>query len=375
MKTKKTSAKTPANKTLKTSKKPVKIMKTNKISSTPITIYQEEKSSKLFENSKEILLAAVCILVIFYVALMASMPRKEAITQMNGDLAKSEQRTGSQTVSLTILPSGETQMSQATSGTQQKPVVSSVQTNNAMGMMGMGGPNSTIEAGKQFVFKIDKFQKLATQPLKFNLYDEKGKEITPDYLETQHDYKAHFILVSADLRSYQHLHPEYKNNVWNVSANMTSQGTYYAYVDIKPLKGDAIVLRKALTVRAATDTKTIKYPGLTPKLTAISKDVTAVASPDPSVLNRPTAISFALTRGGKAVNDLKPYLAAFGHVVVLKQGSPEVYMHLHPNNIDDESKAVIPFSATFTSAGRYTAFAEFKIGKDVLTFPITFDVP
>jgi hypothetical protein len=372
MKMKKPSTKTTPNKTSKSVKKPVKIMKTNKISSTPITIYQEEKSSKLFENSKEILLAAVCILVIFYVALMASMPRKEAMDQMNGEQAKSEQRTGNQTVSLTILPPGGTQMSQAVSGTQQTQVVPNVPHNDSMAM---GGPDASVDAGKLFVFKIDKFQKLATQPLKFNLYDEKGAEITPDYLETQHDYKAHFVLVSADLRSYQHLHPEYKNNVWNVSANMSAQGTYYAYVDIKPLKGDAIVLRKELTVRTATDKKTVKYPGLTPKLTAIAKDVTAVASPDPSVLNRPTTISFALTRGGKAVNDLKPYLAAFGHVVVLKQGSPEIYMHLHPGTVADESKGVIPFTATFTTAGRYTAFAEFKIGKDVLTFPITFDVP
>lgn len=350
-------------------------MKTNKISSTPITIYQEEKSSKLFENSKEILLAAVCILVIFYVALMASMPRKEAMDQMNSDQAKSEQRTGNQTVSLTILPPGGTQMSQAVSGTQPTQIASNVPHNDSMGMMGMGGSDSSVDAGKRFVFKIDKFQKLATQPLKFNLYDENGTEITPDYLETRHDYKTHFVLVSADLRSYQHLHPEYKNNVWNVSANMSTQGTYYAYVDIKPLKGDAVVLRKELTVRTATDKKTIKYPGLTPKLTAIAKDVTAVVSPDPSILNHATSLSFALTRGGKAVNDLKPYLAAFGHVVVLKQGSPEIYMHLHPGTVADESKGVIPFTATFTTAGRYTAFAEFKIGKDVLTFPITFDVP
>lgn len=347
-------------------------MKTNKISSTPITIYQEEKSSKLFENSKEILLAAVCVLVIFYVALMASMPRKEVVDQMKNGQVANEQRTGDQTVSLTILPEGSTQMTQAVSGTQQKPAVSTKPHNE---MVAAGGPDSTVEAGKRLVFKIDKFQKLATQPLKFNLYDEKGVEITPDYLETQHDYKAHFVLVSADLRSYQHLHPEYRNSVWNVSANMSQPGSYFAYVDIKPVKGDAVVLRKELVVRTATNLKDVKYPGLTKDLKAIVKDVTAVASPDPSALNRPSNINFALTRGGKAVNDLKPYLAAFGHVVVLKQGAPELYLHLHPGNIVDETKAIVPFTATFSSAGRYTAFAEFKIGKDVLTFPITFDVP
>jgi len=347
-------------------------MKTSKITSTPITIYQEPKSPRVFENSKEILLAVVCILVIFYVALMASMPRKEAMDQMNGEL-KSEQRTGDQSISLTILPTGSTQMTQAVATTQQPKPTSNVASVTIMNGMTMS--NMTVSDAKRLVFKIDKFQKLAVQPLKFNLYDTAGKEITPDYLETQHDYKVHFILVSADLRQFQHLHPDYKNKTWNVSANMTSAGSYYAYVDIKPLKGDDVVLRKELVVRAPSVAKDIKYPGLTPKLMAIAKDVSATMAPDPSILNHDTPVTFTLTRGGKAVTDLQPYLAAFGHVVVFKQGTPDVYMHLHPGTITDETKGVVPFTMNVPSNGRYTAFAEFKIGKDVLTFPVTFDVP
>lgn len=230
-----------------------------------------------------------------------------------------------------------------------------------------------VPAGNRVKFKIALFQKLAVQPLKFNIYDEKGAEIKPDYLKIEHEQKVHFILASANLKEYQHLHPEYKNGVWNVSANMPTPGTYYAYVNIVPIKGGPVVLRSDLIVREPTKGE-IKYPGLTPDLFAITDGYKAQLEINGAETLDEKRLTFALTRDGAAVSDIKPYLGAFGHVILLRHGTPDTLVHLHPYFTTDETKGSLVFWAHVSKPGRYTAFAEFKINERIRLFPLTFDV-
>ncbi len=228
-----------------------------------------------------------------------------------------------------------------------------------------------VPAGTRVKFKIEKFQKLATQPLKFNVYDEKGKELTPDLLQTSHEKKLHFVLVSSDLKDYLHLHPVYAAGVWNVSAPMTKPGTYYAYIDVTPIQGNPIVLKKDLIVREAS-TENILYPGLTPDTFALNNGYKAQVKIE-TTMSGQTIFSYQITKEGKPIK-LEPYLESFAHVVVLKHKASEVYIHLHPLLTSEPSNGIVELAGDLDS-GNYTAFAEVKIAGKVLLFPITFNIP
>jgi hypothetical protein len=74
------------------------------------------------------------------------------------------------------------------------------------------------------------------------------------------------------------------------------------------------------------------------------------------------------------VTDLQPYLAAYGHLVVLRQGDL-AYLHVHPDGEpgDGRTKAGpnIVFYAEVPSAGTYRLYLDFKHGDVVRTAEFT----
>lgn len=319
----------------------------------PMKILAPKKDSMFINNT--FLAAAGLIIVIIFVAILATKADKNA--QSNQAAGNSNVRSGQQIAKINILPADGSNPAQSGAGSQ-------------MGEMNL---SDSLPAGNHVKFRIDHFEKLALQPLKFNLYDDKGKELTPDLLQTVHEKKIHLIIVSANLREYQHLHPNYFNGVWNVNAKLPNVGTYYAYADFSPIKGAAGIYRSKLVVKAET-TGQINYPGTTPDAVAIIDGYKVRMSANALIANQSNKLSFSITKDGKVVTNLKPYLGAWGHVVVMRQGDPISYMHLHSATTTDETVSTVDFVATFPAAGKYTAFAEFSFGGKIVLFPVTFVV-
>ena len=231
---------------------------------------------------------------------------------------------------------------------------------------------ASVPAGGRVKFKIDNFKKLALQPLEFEVFDETGKAYTPTDLKIVHEMDMHFFVVSSTLRDYQHLHPTFSNGKWKVLANIPNPGTYYAYVDIAPVKGEPVVLRSTLIAQKGT-TGNSTYPGPTPDLFAITKGFKVQLALDQAVALQQSILSYTVTLNGKPVA-LSNYLGALGHVVIMRESSADSFMHVHPLPSGDAKNGKAEFMTTFVKGGRYTAFAEFKIGAKVYTFPITFDI-
>jgi hypothetical protein len=352
--------------------------------------------------TNQVILAGIAVLIIFLAAVLSSVPKKEQTVPppaTMGAAGATGTRTGTQIASISISRGGETQQgvsanpgvalsngeaniptgiqsqaeagSATTVGVATSPDATAVSTANIrVTAVSAGG---AIPAGSRVNFKIDTFKKLALQPLKFKVYDETGRELTPDYLQTVREHKLHFYVVSANLREYQHLFPEYDNGYWNVNANLPNPGTYYAYMDVSPIKGNPAMLRSELTVQTATK-GTVVYPGLTPNKLAISGGVSTALTLSGIGIGAENLLSFSLTRGGQGVNGVSPYVGAFGSVVVLRQGDPNTLLVARPLPVSDESKGMFDFGALFSKAGKYTAFAEFKVDGKVLVFPITFEM-
>ena len=66
------------------------------------------------------------------------------------------------------------------------------------------------EAGTRVVVKNTSF-KAGTQTISFELYGKDGDAWSDKALKVAHEKKMHFIVVSNNFASYQHVHPEYKD--------------------------------------------------------------------------------------------------------------------------------------------------------------------
>jgi hypothetical protein len=84
-------------------------------------------------------------------------------------------------------------------------------------------------------------------------------------------------------------------------------------------------------------------------------------------------------RTGAAVTDLEPYLAAWGHTLILSEDSLAV-VHAHPVEpvpLEDPAARggpTITFKALFPKAGRYRIWTQLKRRGEVVTAVFTIDV-
>ena len=81
------------------------------------------------------------------------------------------------------------------------------------------------------------------------------------------------------------------------------------------------------------------------------------------IAGQSSQLTLSVSRDGAPVTDLQPYLAAYGHLVALRDGDL-AYLHVHPAG--DPGDGVTPagpgitFSATIPSAGDYGLFLDFQ---------------
>jgi len=334
---------------------------------------------KLFKNAgkKDLtsvyiaLLSLAVIIVVFFLAYLSKMsklPQQNQQTQPTVVQNGKAVMNGQQTATITIVPAG----SAVPPTTTPSANPSLTQQNGVQANLTILENSGSTPANTRVKFKIDHFKKLALQPLIFDIFDEGGKAYAPTDLKDVNGQKVNFVVVSANLREFQHLNPTYKDGKWNVLANLPNVGTYYAYTDIAPVKGPAVVLRSNLVVQKETS-ETINYPGLTPSLFALNGAFKVQLALKNALVLQQSVLSFQITSGGKA-SVLGALMGSFGHVILFRQGNIDSYTVVAPQSTGNPQQGTDEFMTTFVKGGRYTAFAEFKLGTKVYTFPITFDV-
>jgi hypothetical protein len=81
-------------------------------------------------------------------------------------------------------------------------------------------------------------------------------------------------------------------------------------------------------------------------------------------------VVFTVTRDGREVADVEPYLGADGHLVALREGDL-AFLHTHPAG---EPGGPIEFGVEYPSPGRYRLFLQFKHDGEVRTAAFTREV-
>lgn len=205
-------------------------------------------------------------------------------------------------------------------------------------------------------------------PVSFVVLGPDGEPVTS--YEPTHDKDLHLIVVRRDMAGFQHVHPRLAaDGTWTAPLSLTP-GTWRVFADFAPGgRDEAIVLGADLAVGGAYDPQPLPEPA-----TDYAVDDYTVTLDGTLRAGKSSTLILSVGKNGRPVNDLQPYLAAYGHLVALRDGDL-AYLHVHPGGEpgDGTTKAGpdITFQATAPSAGAYRLFLDFQHGGVVRTAEFT----
>ncbi|MEV6928202.1 hypothetical protein AB0M46_27440 [Dactylosporangium sp. NPDC051485] len=187
-----------------------------------------------------------------------------------------------------------------------------------------------------------------------------------------HEKNLHFIAVRHDLSGFQHLHPTMApDGTWTTPLTLPTPGIWRLYADFITLDatGQQVPLTLAVDATVAGSYSPVALP--TPSRTVEAGAFTVTLEGTPQV-NATQPLSFRVFAGGAPVTDLERYLAAYGHLVVVRDGDLG-YLHVHPE--DQLVGGAVKFWLSAPSPGRYRMYFEFQKAGQVHRAEFTVDVP
>ena len=207
----------------------------------------------------------------------------------------------------------------------------------------------------------------AATPVSFRILGPGGRPVTA--YATAHDKDLHLIAVRRDLSGFQHVHPEpAADGTWSVPLDL-SPGTWRLFADFDPAGDDtALVLGADVAVAGDYQPQPLPAPATTAEVDryTVTLDGTLVAG-------QQSTLTLSVSRDGRPVTDLQPYLAAYGHLVALRDGDL-AYLHVHPAGEPGDGRTPAGPGITFHAsapAGDYRLFLDFKHGDVVRTAEFT----
>ncbi|MGW0960898.1 hypothetical protein ACWD4K_18100 [Streptomyces gelaticus] len=200
--------------------------------------------------------------------------------------------------------------------------------------------------------------------IRFAVKDDSGRKVTA--YRREHGKELHFILASTDLTQYRHLHPvRAADGTWSTPVDLPEAGGYRVFADFTPAAAGA----ENLTLGADLAVSGTYRPAALPAPVATTEvDGYRVALGGELRAGRAGELKPSISRNGRPVTDLEPYLGAYGHLVALRSGDL-AYLHVHPN--EGGPGPVVSFTATAPSAGMYRLFLDFKHEGKVRTAAFT----
>jgi hypothetical protein len=214
--------------------------------------------------------------------------------------------------------------------------------------------------------------------------------------EVVHEKQFHLFLISQDMETFQHIHPEQQaDGTWVIDATFPKPGYYKVLSDFMPSGGSSQFLARSLVTAgyagALTEAKLVPDTNLTKTVDGLT--ATLAYDPEVCLVGLYCHLNFTLSEAGRPVHDLQTYLGAFGHTLIMSEDMVD-YVHSHPLDIlaqpDDDGgppQFLIPpgadlealrggpkvtFEGLMPKPGRYRAWTQFRWHDKVHTFAFTF---
>ncbi|XVU26164.1 hypothetical protein ACQPZJ_03635 [Actinoplanes sp. CA-054009] len=223
------------------------------------------------------------------------------------------------------------------------------------------GGLSLSAGGLTLVPKGTTFEAGKAQRLSFQITGSGGAAVTSYAIV--HDKPLHLIVVRRDLTGFQHLHPTMAaDGTWGIDLTLPEPGIYRMIADFTAVVGGqqtAATLGSDLTV--AGDYAPVALPA--PSADAETGGFHVTYEGKPATSSTQPVLMTVTGADGKPAR-LDPYLGAFGHLVVMREGDL-AYVHVHPETQLVDGK--IKFWVALPSAGAYRMFLDFQVGGAVHT--------
>jgi hypothetical protein len=228
---------------------------------------------------------------------------------------------------------------------------------------GSDGLRSSL-AGLELAPEQSAFRAGGSATWRFRIVDCDGDAVRD--FEPEQGKLLHLIVVRTDFTGYQHLHPKLgPGGTFSVEVATPRSGRYRAIADFV-IDGRKYVVGTTLTAAGrATDRP------LPPPAQRASVDGYDVELQRPAVLEagEEAQLTFRITRRGRPVTDLEPYLGAYGHLVALH--APDLaYSHVHPDG-EDRAAGAITFDTELDEPGSHRLFLQFQTHGRVHTVAFT----
>ncbi|MFJ9694975.1 hypothetical protein [Kitasatospora sp. NPDC101183] len=206
-----------------------------------------------------------------------------------------------------------------------------------------------------------------TTDLRFRILGPDGHPLTA--YQQQHEKELHLIVAPRDLSTFQHLHPtRAEDGTWSATTAVPAAGEYRVFADFLPI-GESEGLTLGADLHATGDLRPAPLPETGRSVDVDGYTVTLDGDLTPGAGGE---LTLAVSKDGRPVTDLQPYLGAYGHLVALRAGDL-AYLHVHPESTTPGPG--ITFHATAPSAGSYRLFLDFKHGDTVRTAAFTLATP
>jgi P-type Cu+ transporter len=202
-------------------------------------------------------------------------------------------------------------------------------------------------------------------------------------LTRTHEVWMHLIATRSDLGTFAHVHPEPTGRPGQLAVDMTfpTPGSYTLHTEFAIQGGMSNILDKhSITIQGTPPPPSVLQAGPREKLVdgvriTLHGDAVADTTSDLS-------FTFADATTGRPVASLKPYLAAAGHIVVLRADGSD-FAHEHSEAKDANGRPVFALPGRqfgpeldahfhFHTTGVYQLWAQFRLDNGhVITVPFT----
>jgi hypothetical protein len=208
-----------------------------------------------------------------------------------------------------------------------------------------------------------------TDSFSFRILGPDGAAVTA--YDVEHDKRMHLIAIRRDTSNFRHVHPEMApDGTWTVPLSLPDAGSYRVFADFKPTGGEGVTLGVDVSAAGAFEPRAYE-----PSRVA-EVDGYQVRLDGDLVPGKASSVRLTVSKDGAPVTDLEPYLAAYGHLVALREGDL-AYLHVHPEGAPGDGRTPagpeIAFVAEVPSAGGYRLFLDFQHDGVVRTAEFTVD--
>ncbi|WP_375757545.1 hypothetical protein [Corallococcus exercitus] len=206
--------------------------------------------------------------------------------------------------------------------------------------------------------------------LALRVRDARGQPVPT--LDLSHGKPMHLFLISKDLRSFAHVHPEAREGEFALEHTFESGGEYMVLVDYARPGGSAPVDRHPLRVEGPSRPSTAL--AVTPATQRSDGLVFTLHGGDAARAGAGGAhLHFAIADAatGRPVDDLEPYLEAMAHFAVLSEDGKD-FLHVHP--LDSKPGQGVAAHAVFPRAGLYKLWVQVQRQGRVVTVPFVLRV-